>query len=235
LNKRKNITLPNSFKNTAILFFSASNKTEVSRKKLTVSRQQTEAVTTVFIQKNLEILRGLDVPFFWISDEGQRGNSFGERLENAFTDVYNKGFENVIAIGNDCLDLTQNHILQAIENFKRGPSVFGATTDGGVYLLGFQKEFFKQIDLKNISWQTNNVFTELTQLVDNQCFILETLSDIDNANDLIEFLKNTSQSIKNTFVSLLKKQEPKPLISVKNYIRQYLLSIKSLRAPPIAA
>jgi uncharacterized protein len=227
--------LYNSSNNTAILFFSASNKTEATRKKLTVSRQQTEAVTTVFIQKNLEILRGLDVPFFWISDKGQRGNSFGERLENAFTDVYNKGFENVIAIGNDCLDLTQNHILQAIQNFKRGPSVFGATTDGGVYLLGFQKEFFKQIDLKNVSWQTNNVFAELTQLVDNQCFTLETLSDIDNANDLIEFLKNTHQVIKNTLIALLKKQEPKPLISVKNYIRQYLLSIKSLRAPPVAA
>jgi uncharacterized protein len=227
--------LYNSSKNTAILFFSASNKTEAARKKLTVSRQQTEALTTVFIQKNLEILRDLDVPFFWIADDNQRGNSFGERIENAFIDVFNKGFENVIAIGNDCLDLTQNHILQAIENFKRGPSVFGATTDGGVYLLGFQKEFFKQIDLKNISWQTNNVFAELTQLVDNQCFTLETLSDIDNANDLIEFLKNTSQSIKNTLISLLKKQEPKPLISVKNYIRQYLLSIKSLRAPPVAA
>jgi uncharacterized protein len=225
--------LYNSSNNTAILFFSASNKTEAIRKKLTVSRQQTEAVTTVFIQKNLEILRGLDVPFFWISDKGQRGNSFGERLENAFTDVYNKGFENVIAIGNDCLDLTQNHILQALENFKRVPSVFGATTDGGVYLLGFQKEFFKQIDLKNISWQNNNVFAKLTQLVDNQCFTLETLSDIDNANDLIEFLKNTHQVIKNTLIALLKKQEPKPLISVKNYIRQYLLSIKLLRAPPV--
>jgi uncharacterized protein len=227
--------LYNSSKNTAILFFSATNKTEAARKKLTVSREQTEAVTTVFIQKNLEILRGLDVPFFWIADDNQRGNSFGERIENAFIDVFNKGFENVIAIGNDCLDLTQNHILQAIENFKRSPSVFGATTDGGVYLLGFQKEFFKQIDLKNISWQTNNVFAELTQLVDNQCFTLETLSDIDDANDLIEFLKSTSQSIKNTLISLLKKQVPKPLISVKNYIRQYLLSIKSLRAPPVAA
>jgi uncharacterized protein len=227
--------LQNLSESTAILFFSRTSKSEATQKNLYVSKRQSEAIADLFIEKNLKILRGLDVPFFMISDDAQRGNSFGERLQNAFSDIFDKGFQQVIAIGNDCLDLNETHILQAIDGLKKTPSVFGTTTDGGIYLLGFQKEYFKDLDLKNISWQTNTVFAELTQLVDNQCFILETLSDIDNANDLIEFLKNTSQSIKNTFVSLLKKQEPKPLVSVKNYIRQYLLSIKSLRAPPVAA
>lgn len=227
--------MQNLSKNTAIIFFSASNKTEATRKKLTVSRKQTEAITTVFVQKNLEILRGLDLPFFWISDDEQRGDSFGERLENAFLDVFNKGFQHVIAIGNDCLDLTENHILDAVDGLKRGPSVFGETTDGGVYLLGFEKDFFNNFDLKNIAWQTNKVFSELTQLSDNQYVTLDILSDIDSSNDLIVFLRNTKQVVKNILLSFLKIQEPKPLVSVKNYIRQYLLSIKLLRAPPVAA
>jgi uncharacterized protein len=227
--------LNQSSKNTALLFFSKTAKSESKGKKLTMSRQSNEAVTAIFIEKNRQILRGLDVPTFSFSEKNQRGNCFGERLQNAFSDVFDKGFQHVIAIGNDCLDLTENHIAQAIESLKTDPSVFGATTDGGVYLLGFQKEYFNQIDLKNISWQTNNVFAELTQLADNQCFTLEILSDIDSANDLIIFLKNTRQIIKTTLLSLLKKQEPKPLISVKNYIRQYLLSIKLLRAPPVLA
>jgi uncharacterized protein len=227
--------LQNLSENTAILFFSRTSKSEAAQKNFYVSKRQTEAVVDLFIEKNIKILRGLEVPFFMISDDAQRGNSFGERLQNAFSDIFDKGFQQVIAIGNDCLDLNKTHILQAIEGLKTTPSVFGATTDGGVYLLGFQKIYFKDFNLKNISWQTNKVFNELTQLADNQHFTLEILSDIDNTNDLIEFLKNTSQSIKNTLVSLLKKQEPKPLFSVKNYIRQYLLSIKSLRAPPIAA
>ena len=227
--------MQNLSKNTAIIFFSASNKTKATRKKLTVSRKQTEAVTTAFVQKNLEILRGLDLPFFWISDDEQRGDSFGERLENAFSDVFDKGFQHVIAIGNDCLDLNETHILQAIDALKTAPSIFGATTDGGVYLLGFEKCFFNNFDLKNIAWQTEKVFTELTQLTDNQCITLETLTDIDSSNDLVLFLKNTTQSLKYKFLSLLKIKEPKPLVSVKNYIRQYLLSIKLLRAPPIAA
>jgi uncharacterized protein len=224
-----------SSQNTAILFFSKTAKSESKEKKLTTSRLATEAVTAIFIQKTRQILRGLDVPYFMISDDDQRGNSFGERLQNAFCDVYDKGFQHVIAIGNDCLDLTENHILDAVEALKMGPSVFGATTDGGVYLLGFEKSFFKNFDLNNIAWQTDKVFFELTQLADNQYITLDTLSDIDCSNDLILFLHNTKQVIKNVLLSLLKIQEPKPLVSVKNYIKQYLLSIKLLRAPPIAA
>jgi uncharacterized protein len=224
-----------SSENTAILFFSKTAKSESKGKKLTISRQSTEAVTAIFIEKNRQILRGLDIPTFSFSEKNQRGNCFGERLQNAFSDVFDKGFQHVIAIGNDCLELTENHIAQAIESLKRGPSVFGATTDGGVYLLGFEKSFFERFDLKSIAWQTNKVFTELTQLADNQYITLDTLSDIDCSNDLILFLRNTKQVIKNILLSALKIQEPKPLVSVKNYIRQYLLSIKLLRAPPIAA
>jgi uncharacterized protein len=227
--------LQNLSENTAILFFSGTRKSESTRKNLYVSKRHTEAVIDLFIEKNLKILRGLDVPFFMISDDAQRGNSFGERLDNAFSDIFNKGFQQVIAIGNDCLDLNETHILQAIEGLKTTPSVFGATTDGGVYLLGFEKGFFNNFDLKNIAWQTDKVYAELTQLADNQCITLDILSDIDSSNDLILFLKNASQSFKNTLIALLKIQEPKPLISVKNYIRQYLLSIKLLRAPPVAA
>jgi uncharacterized protein len=227
--------LQNLSENTAILFFSRTSKSEAAQKNLSVSKRQTEAVANLFIEKNIKILRGLDVPFFMISDDAQRGNSFGERLQNAFSDIFDKGFQQVIAIGNDCLDLNETHILQAIQGLKTTPSVFGATTDGGVYLLGFQKIFFKDINLENISWQTNKVFNELTQLADNQFFTLEILSDIDTSNDLVLFLKNTRHIIKSTLLSLLKIQEPKPLISVKNYIPQYLLSIKLLRAPPVAA
>jgi uncharacterized protein len=226
--------LLHSSENTAILFFSKTAKFESKGKKITISRHATEAVATVFIQKTRQILRGLNVPVFSFSEKNQRGNCFGERLQNAFSDVFDKGFQHVVAIGNDCLDLNETHILQAIDCLKRGPSVFGATTDGGVYLLGFEKDFFNNFDLKNISWQTGKVFKELTQLADNQYITLDVLSDIDSSNDLILFLKNTSQSIKNILIALLKIQEPKPLISVNNYIRQYLLSIKLLRAPPIA-
>jgi uncharacterized protein len=232
LDKRKNTVLLNLYKNTAIIFFSTSKKTEASRKKLTVSKQSTETIATFFIQKNLKILRGIDIPFFWISENLQRGNYFGERLENAFSDVYEQGFENVIAIGNDCLELNENHILKAIDSLKMAPSVFGATTDGGVYLLGFQKAFFKEINLKNITWQTKKVFTQLTQTVDNQCIILDTLSDIDTVNDFIAFIKNTTEKFRNALLELIDKHNPKPCISTKNCVRQYLLSIKSLRAPP---
>lgn len=227
--------MKNSSENTAILFFSRTGKSEAAQKKLYVSKRHTEAAVDLFIEKNIKILRGLDVPFFMISDDAQRGNCFGERLQNAFSDIFDKGFQQVIAIGNDCLDLTNSHLSQAIDGLKKAPSVFGATTDGGVYLLGFQKASFEKINLKNLSWQTNKIFIELSQLTDNQHLTLETLSDIDTSNDLILFLRNTQQLLKNILIALLKIQEPKPLVSIKNYIPQYLLSIKLLRGPPVTA
>lgn len=225
----------NKAERTALLFFSKTAKHEADGKKLSVSRKQTQAVARVFIQNTQKILRGVDLPNFHFSEENQHGDTFGERLQNAFNDVFEKGFTRVIAVGNDCLNLDKNHLLQAINQLETTPSVFGPTTDGGVYLLGFQKENFESFSLKNIDWQTENVFSQLTQTVDNQCFTLEILTDIDNASDLVESLKNIAFQLRNELLLLFKNCVSKPFETRLNFTQRHLLFAKSLRAPPYLA
>ena len=221
-----------SQQHTAILFFSKTSRAEAEGKKLAAAKRQSKAIAQVFINNTRQILRGLDLPVFTISEHAQRGDSFGERLQNAFQDIFDKGFTNVIAIGNDCLTLTKNHIQQAIDALETTPSVLGPSTDGGVYLLGFQKEYFDASELKSIHWQTGNVSKELLQNADNQCIILDILSDIDTANDLIKAIKDISTNIKTLLIALLRDKVQTLYTTYLNWTPQYLLSSKSLRAPP---
>lgn len=220
---------------TALLFFSKTSHAEAEGKKLAASKRQTEAVAQVFIKNTRQILRGLDLPIFTISEHQQHGNTFGERLNNAFQNIFDKGFTNVIAVGNDCLTLNKNHIQQAVQALETTPSVFGPTTDGGVYLLGFQKEYFDTIQLKNLTWQTSNVFNELLQNANNQYFTLEILSDIDTSNDLINALKNITTNIKTLLIAVISSNVSTLYATYPNWTPQYLLSSKSLRAPPYQA
>ena len=220
---------------TAILFFSKTSRAEAEGKKLAAAKRQTQAVVQVFINNTRHILRGLDLPVFVISEHLQRGNSFGERLHNAFQDIFDKGFKNVIAIGNDCLTLNKNHIQQAINALETTPSVLGPTTDGGVYLLGFQKNCFDTSDIKNIAWQTSHVFNELSQNTNNQSIILNILSDIDSVNDLIQALKNRAISVRIQLLALINHKVSTFYATYLNRTPQYLLSSKSLRAPPYQA
>ena len=217
---------------TAILFFSKTSSAEAEGKKLATAKRQTKAIAQVFIKNTRQILRGLDLPVFTISEQLQRGDSFGERLQNAFQDIFDKGFTNVIAVGNDCLTLNKNHIQQAIQALETTPSVLGPTTDGGVYLLGFQKEYFDASELKSIHWQTGNVSKELLQNKGNQCITLDILSDIDTVNDLIKAIKDISTNIKTLLIALLRDKISTLYITYLNWTPQYLLSSKSLRAPP---
>ena len=220
---------------TAILFFSKTSSAEAEGKKLAAAKRQTKAIAQVFIKNTRQILRGLDLPVFTISENLQRGDSFGERLQNAFQDIFDKGFTNVIAIGNDCLTLNKNHIQQAIDALETTPSVLGPSTDGGVYLLGFQKKHFDTSELKSIHWQTGDVLKELLQNTNSQCITLEILSDIDTADDLIKAIKDISTNIKTFLIALLCDKDSTHYATYLNWTPQYLLSSKSLRAPPFFA
>ena len=67
----------------------------------------------------------------------------------------------------------------------------------------------------------------------NQCVTLDILSDIDTANDLIKAIKDISINIKTFLVALLSDKVQTLYATYLNWTPQYLLSSKSLRAPPV--
>lgn len=69
----------------------------------------------------------------------QRGEGIGERMENAFTDVFALGFQEVLLIGSDIPEITEKIIAQAFAALEDKDIVINPTLDGGYYLIGMKQ------------------------------------------------------------------------------------------------
>ncbi|MBD1395028.1 TIGR04282 family arsenosugar biosynthesis glycosyltransferase [Mucilaginibacter glaciei] len=115
----------------------------------------------------------------------QFGGDLGERMLNAFKELFDQGFKKVMIIGSDCYQLQTAIIEQAITALNVNDVVIGPTFDGGYYLLGsngYIPELFK-----DKAWSTDQVTTQTiataTQLKLTYS-LLQKLHDVDEANDL---------------------------------------------------
>ena len=118
----------------------------------------------------------------------QTGTSLGDRMYNAFVHAFDKGYQNVLIIGSDCLELNQAHLNDAFQALKKQEVVLGPAKDGGYYLLGMNKLQRKIFENKN--WSTATVFKDtLHDLKTSQTpyYLLPALSDVDYEEDLKDF------------------------------------------------
>ena len=113
----------------------------------------------------------------------QNGTDLGSRMENAFSKLFGLGYEKVMIIGSDLLDLNQHHIEIAFEAFNHHDVVIGPSKDGGYYLLGMKK--IHENIFKNKTWGTETVLKEtLNDLQNIKVELLEELNDIDTFEDM---------------------------------------------------
>tara|TARA_R110002049_G_scaffold279949_1_gene459094 strand:+ start:59827 stop:60531 length:705 start_codon:yes stop_codon:yes gene_type:complete len=116
----------------------------------------------------------------------QQGTDLGAKMANAFLDLFQSGYEKVIIIGSDLLDLKPNHITTAIEALNTNEVVIGPAEDGGYYLLGLSK--MHPFLFNNKSWSKPSLLKEtLKDLKENNIVFttLEILNDIDTYEDLM--------------------------------------------------
>lgn len=118
----------------------------------------------------------------------QKGMELGERMENAFEDLFDKGYRKIVIIGTDCPELNSEIITNAFSSLNTQDVVIGPARDGGYYLLGM-KQLHSSL-FKNMRWSTSEVLKETI----NKCRILKlnfdllpTLTDIDEEKDLVYF------------------------------------------------
>ena len=125
-------------KKTAIILFADLPDVEARIKRFCndTSIKSSSLISASLTQHAYELIQRTGAENFLIDTRQQRGKSFGERIMNAFSFVYEQGFENVICIGNDCPELDLSHLQIAITQTELGKVVLGPTTDGGVYLIG---------------------------------------------------------------------------------------------------
>lgn len=167
----------------ALLIFARSSREEVAHKSIYQGARLFDALT----QNVLKTADKTKLPYFHCSEVTQVGATFGERFTNAIQAIFEKGYEQIITIGNDSPQLKASHILEAEKQLHLNQSVIGQSTDGGFYLMGVHKAQFDPIAFQQMSWQTSELSKQLLQHLsqaNKEVFKLPTLFDIDNQTDV---------------------------------------------------
>lgn len=124
-------------------------------------------------------------------EEIQVGVDLGEKMSNAFQNLFQKGYEKVVIIGTDCPEIKTADIEAAFRSLDKNEVCIGPAFDGGYYLLGM-REFYESL-FQNIPWSSSEVTAKTTEKLNLQNLsfeLLKTLRDIDTEDDLTaDFLK----------------------------------------------
>ncbi len=115
----------------------------------------------------------------------QYGESLGTRMQNAFAEGFEDGYQRIVIIGSDCMELATSDIEDAFGALHSHDVVIGPATDGGYYLLGMKKLHKKLF--QNKKWSKESVFLDtMEDIISEELahYNLRTLSDVDNIQDV---------------------------------------------------
>lgn len=125
----------------------------------------------------------------------QTGSDLGQRMKNAFKQVFQNGCQRAIVIGSDSPDLPLEFLQEAFLALDTNDVVIGPCTDGGYYLIGFSKKSFLPDVFESIDWSTERVFEKTCDRLtrkNRSIYTLEKWFDIDTARDLRELISRNS-------------------------------------------
>ncbi|MGO3182642.1 MAG: TIGR04282 family arsenosugar biosynthesis glycosyltransferase [Aequorivita sp.] len=165
----------------------------------TVGEESALKVYKFLLNHTVEITKDLNVDKFvfysedihrndiWDADlfrkKLQSGVDLGDRMKNAFSEIFAMGYEKVIIVGSDIFDLNKNDINSAYEALQTNQYVVGPATDGGYYLLGM-KEMNSEV-FQNKNWGENTVLKDtLVDLKREKYVLLEERNDVDYYQDI---------------------------------------------------
>ncbi len=120
----------------------------------------------------------------------QRGGNLGTRMYNAFDHLFKAGYQKVIIIGTDCLEITKKDIQTAYKRLDRADYVLGPTYDGGYYLIG--AKLAHRSVFQGITWGTKTVFNQTKAKIvrcGKSLKVIPKKSDIDYLADLQRFYR----------------------------------------------
>lgn len=113
----------------------------------------------------------------------QRGQTFGERLINGATELFDNGFESVCLINSDSPTLPRDVLGTAVSLLAQDGDrvVLGPSQDGGYYLIGLKHPHRRLFE--GIAWSTADVFAHTIQRaaeIDLPIELLPTWYDVDD-------------------------------------------------------
>lgn len=115
----------------------------------------------------------------------QSGGNLGQRMLDAFSHSFSRGFERVVLAGTDCPFLTPEILKQAFHELASADCVLGPAHDGGYYLIGLSRPCPEVFE--GISWGGSEVLDQTrarARAAGVSVSMLEVLHDIDRPEDL---------------------------------------------------
>lgn len=225
---------------TAILFFSRTPGSE-AREKHAAGRSysRNKSLQNILWKHSLSQLRSSGMPVVEINENRQRGEDFAERFKNAITDFFSIGYENVIAVGNDCPELSDIS-WSALENrLRNNETVLGPTVRNGAYLIAFNKNSFDAEFFRDLPWRSDGLFDSLLSYFEERSgsvHVLQRKTDINSPGDLESFLNRhftgSLKTVSNLLIQLF-AATPKWVIPDEQYLFTPVFR-NSSRAPPLS-
>jgi hypothetical protein len=193
-------------KRRALLLFTRSPKNEACHKPLErLSFAERVGLYEEFTRHVLAQAHALDCPILVATDEPeynfarysshvvavfqQRGAAFGDKLAHALKAAFAQGFDEIVCMGNDCLELSAADLHSAFAQLTQCELALGAAEDGGVYLIGMRRESLTRVlrAVAECRWQTAIVLEDLSASARDYAIATAVLAqhrDIDTADDL---------------------------------------------------
>jgi len=143
-------------------------------------------------QKEKEIKKSFGEKYKYAA---QAGADLGEKMKNAFLREFAAGFERVVLIGSDCPDLPPDIIDESFRALEDGSdAVIGPSTDGGYYLIGFQKDAFCPEIFSGPRWGDASVLKETLNILRSRgkrFSIMPVWRDVDTREDLNDLINRS--------------------------------------------
>jgi len=141
----------------------------------------------------------------------QVDGDLGLKMQSAFEQKFEDGYEKILLMGSDTPHITNEIINESFDKLASHDVVLGPSADGGYYLIAFNKNTFHGDVFKDIQWSTPKVLEQTLQTLNTKSvYLLQELNDIDNLDDLKDFYENFQDGyFKNSeTIQFLKESEP---------------------------
>lgn len=177
----------------ALLFFARSPYSDTKRKGFASNKLHKEVVSHLHF-KTYQKLCNTGLQVIVSNEHTQKARSLSVNLSQAIFEVFEKGFQKIIVVGNDCPALNQVTLEKVIHSLREGESVLGPDMKGGNYLIGIDKSEFCEEAFEYALSVKSNVHENLSALLqssDKPLFVLERKHDINCHNGLCKYLESS--------------------------------------------
>lgn len=170
---------------TAILFFSLSARADGARKRWCGGRvEHNHQLARQLIVRTERALSSAPFPIFHFDETNQQGPTFGQRLAHAFQRVFLAGYEQVICVGNDCLQIGEVRWQEVAAMLQQRGAALGPDRRGGAYLIGVSRARFEAESFAALPWQTRQLWCALMSQWPG-VGVLTKRGDLNNATDIL--------------------------------------------------